>query len=95
VVVNVTLYDKEPEGMATVRFENAQAASALVADWKDRKFGGQRVEPRIATGNEKFKRKKQKKAAWEDNDTEEKRLDDFGEWIENGRNEAGGGEEVR
>jgi len=94
-VVNVTLYDKESEGIATVRFANAQAANALVVGWKDRRFGGQPVEPRIATGDEKFKKTKEKKAAWEDNDAETKRLDDFGEWLENEGKEAGGGEEVR
>lgn len=61
-----------------------------------RHFGGQQVIAHIATGEEKFKKTREKKHSWEeDEDGEEsKRLDEFGEWLERGDG-PGGGEEIR
>lgn len=49
-----------------------------------RHFSGMVVEAYIADGNEKFKKTSEKKAAIEDDEgeDEDKRLDQFGEWLE-------------
>lgn len=48
-----------------------------------RHFSGMTVEAYIADGNEKFKKSSEKKAAIGDDD-EGQRLDQFGEWLEEG-----------
>jgi len=58
-----------------------------------RMFAGQKVEAYIADGTEKFKKTNEKKAAAlsdseEDGEGENKRLDQFGKWLET---EAGEG----
>jgi HIV Tat-specific factor 1 len=46
-------------------------------------FSGTRVEAYIADGTEKFKKTNEKKVSVEDDDVEEdKRLDKFGNWLE-------------
>lgn len=100
-VTNVVLFDKETDGVATVRFANPQAAEACIRMMSGRMFGGKAVEAYTATGNEKFKKTREKKVAWEDDDDEggeeSKRLDEFGEWLEQGGegDGEGGGEELR
>lgn len=48
-----------------------------------RHFSGMKVEAYIADGSEKFKKSSEKKAAIDENEGEEsKRLDEFGEWLE-------------
>jgi HIV Tat-specific factor 1 len=44
------------------------------------------VEASIATGRERFKKTRETKHSWEDDDDEEenKRLDGFGAWLEQG-----------
>ncbi|KAK3725226.1 hypothetical protein LTR37_000737 [Vermiconidia calcicola] len=78
-VSNVTLYDKEEDGVVTVRFANAMAATACAKQFAGRMFDGVHVEAYIADGTEKFKKSKKKDAGDED---EEKRLEGFGNFIE-------------
>ncbi|KAL8694345.1 MAG: hypothetical protein Q9218_000982 [Villophora microphyllina] len=91
-VTNVVLFDKEAEGVASVRFSNAEGAKACVRLMDGRYFSGTRVEAYIADGSEKFKKTSERKLQLgdgEDEDGEEgKRLDQFGGWLEN----DGGGE---
>lgn len=48
-----------------------------------RHFSGMKVEAYIADGSEKFKKSSEKKAAIDEDEGEEsKRLDEFGEWLE-------------
>ena len=49
-----------------------------------RHFSGMVVEAHIADGSEKFKKASEKKKAIEDDEgeDEDKRLDQFGEWLE-------------
>ncbi|KAL8741565.1 MAG: hypothetical protein Q9184_008372 [Pyrenodesmia sp. 2 TL-2023] len=95
-VTNVVLFDKEPDGVASVRFSNAEGAKACVRVMDSRFFAGARVEAYIADGSEKFKKSSEKKVTLGDEDEDEdggeaeegKRLDQFGSWLEAG-GEAG------
>ncbi|KAL8929825.1 MAG: hypothetical protein Q9208_000969 [Pyrenodesmia sp. 3 TL-2023] len=94
-VTNVVLFDKEPDGVASVRFSNAEGAKACVRVMDNRFFAGARVEAYIADGSEKFKKSSEKKISLGDDEDEEggeaeegRRLDQFGSWLEAG-GEAG------
>ncbi|KAI9777808.1 MAG: hypothetical protein M1816_004408 [Peltula sp. TS41687] len=89
-VTNVVLFDREEDGVASVRYANAEAAAACVRMMDGRFFSGTRVEAYIANGSEKFKKSKEKKVGLFDDDdqegdTENKRLDQFGSWLEEAR----------
>ena len=77
-VTNVTLYDKEEDGVVTIRFGNSMSAEACVKVFEGRWFDGRRVEAYIADGNERFK--KSKKNA--DDGDEVERLENFSRFIE-------------
>ncbi|OAL30938.1 hypothetical protein AYO20_08523 [Fonsecaea nubica] len=86
-VTNVVLFDKEAEGVASVRFSDAQAAAACVQRMNGRWFDERQLEAFIATGREKFKKSGDKKVSFDDEDDEEEggeggRLDKFGSWLE-------------
>jgi HIV Tat-specific factor 1 len=78
-VTNVTLYDKEEDGVVTVRFGNAMSAQACIKALDGRIFGGLRVEASVADGNERFK--KSHKGTAEDDAA---RLEQFASTIEGG-----------
>ncbi|KAK6369555.1 uncharacterized protein PV06_10870 [Exophiala oligosperma] len=82
-VTNVVLFDKEPAGIASVRFSNAEAAAACVRLMNGRWFDERQLEAFVSTGNEKFKKSSDR--AVEDDDEEDQeggRLDKFGSWLE-------------
>ncbi|KAJ5937773.1 hypothetical protein N7454_004115 [Penicillium verhagenii] len=90
-VTNVVLYDKEPEGVVSVRFADPESARECVKVMDGRFFGGTRVEAYVSEGREKFKKTNERRAALEemaehgihaDNEEEEQRLDEFGNWLE-------------
>ncbi|RMJ25181.1 hypothetical protein PHISP_03936 [Aspergillus sp. HF37] len=90
-VTNVVLYDKEPDGIVTVRFADPGAARQCISVMDGRFFGGTRVEAYIATGGEKFQKTNEQRAALEDmaergfdaeDPEEQQRLDEFGTWLE-------------
>ncbi|OQV05418.1 RNA recognition motif aka RRM, RBD, or RNP domain-containing protein [Cladophialophora immunda] len=86
-VTNVVLFDKEAEGVASVRFSNAQAAAACVKLMNGRWFDERQLEAYIATGREKFKKSSDKKVSFDEDEDEEEadeggRLDKFGSWLE-------------
>ncbi|KAI9883544.1 MAG: hypothetical protein M1823_004686 [Watsoniomyces obsoletus] len=90
-VTNVVLFDREEDGVASVRFSTPEAARACVRLMDGRLFSGVQVEAYIANGNEKFKKTSEKKTAVLDEDDEEEetkeenqRLDQFGNWLEKG-----------
>ncbi|KAI4203720.1 MAG: hypothetical protein LQ346_001730 [Caloplaca aetnensis] len=93
-VTNVVLFDKEADGVASVRFSNAEGAKACVRVMDNRFFSGTRVEAYIADGSEKFKKSSERKVTLGDDEEEAgeaeegKRLDQFGSWLEAGE-EAG------
>lgn len=81
----MVLFDKEDDGVATVRFSNEAAALACVRQMDGRHFSGMVVKASIADGQEKFKKSSEKKVNFEDGSDEsgeEQRLDQFGEWLE-------------
>ncbi|KAL5689911.1 hypothetical protein EMGR_008325 [Emarellia grisea] len=90
-VTNVVLYDKEPDGVVSVRFTDPEAARQCVRVMDGRFFAGTRVEAYITDGKEKFKKSNERRAALEDmaergldaeDEEENARLDEFGTWLE-------------
>ena len=59
-VTNVVLFDLEEDGVASVRFSNAEAANACVRLMDGRSFAGQKVQAYISDGKEQFKKSKKK-----------------------------------
>lgn len=80
-VANVTLFDEEADGVVSVRFSTTEAADACVELMNGRHFGGQKVIAEIADGTEKFKKSRNTKKVDKDAE-EERRLNEFGEWLE-------------
>lgn len=83
-MTNVQLFDKEKDGVVSVRFDNAEAAKACVRLMDGRMFGGQAVQARISDGSEKYKKSKAKKEAVDEGESneEDERMDRFGEYLE-------------
>ncbi|KAJ5180655.1 hypothetical protein N7492_003865 [Penicillium capsulatum] len=90
-VTNVVLYDKEVDGVVSVRFADPDAARRCVEVMDGRFFGGTRVEAYIPEERERFKKTNERRAALEDmaergidakDKEEEQRLDEFGNWLE-------------
>ncbi|KAK4162115.1 splicing factor u2af-associated protein 2 [Cladorrhinum sp. PSN259] len=59
-VTNVVLFDKEEEGIVSVRFGTIEAAEACVRLMHGRAFDGRTVEAFFATGREKFRKSRDK-----------------------------------
>jgi HIV Tat-specific factor 1 len=78
-VTNVVLYDKEEDGVMTVRFSDARAANACVEVFDGRWFDKRQVVAYIADGKERFKKAGRKDETAED---ELKRLEKFGKELE-------------
>lgn len=79
-VTNVVLYDKEEDGVMTVRFGNAASAQACIKVFDGRWFDGRRVEAYIHDGSERFKKSR---AGGDDDEADEKeRLEKFGKSLE-------------
>jgi len=57
-VTNVVLFDKEEEGIVSVRFQTSEAAEACLNLMHGRAFDGRTVEAFYATGKEKFEKSK-------------------------------------
>ncbi|KAJ7045509.1 hypothetical protein C8F04DRAFT_1065051 [Mycena alexandri] len=81
-VTNVVLYDKEPEGVMTVKFRDPISAQACVVKMNGRFFDGLRVEASLYSGKQRFKRSGTGEEIEGDNDeAEKKRLDNFAQWL--------------
>jgi len=83
-VTNVVLFDKEADGVASVRFADSEAAAACVKLMNGRWFDEKQLEAFVATGAERFKKSTDKKIDMDDDDEEDEgsRLDKFGSWLE-------------
>ena len=79
------MFDKEPSGIVSVRFNNAQSALACVDLINRRNIYKKIVEATIATGEEQFKksRKQDRQKEGDDMDDEE-RFRKFGQELEKG-----------
>ncbi|KAJ7262183.1 hypothetical protein B0H12DRAFT_1013023 [Mycena haematopus] len=81
-VTNVVLYDKEAEGVMTVKFRDPLSAQACVLKMNGRFFDGLRVEAALYSGKQRFKRSGAGDEIEGDNDEAEKsRLDNFAQWL--------------
>lgn len=70
-VTNVTLFDKEPEGILTIRFKDFDAAEECRDAWNGRSFAHRRLEVTLAEDRPKFKKSNR---AEEENSSDEERL---------------------
>ncbi|KAF2496355.1 hypothetical protein BU16DRAFT_526848 [Lophium mytilinum] len=77
-VANVTVFDLEQDGIATVRFSSVEAADACVKLMNGRNFDRRVIKASIADGTEKFRRTIGKR----DDAEEEARLAKFGDQLE-------------
>ncbi|KAI0032248.1 hypothetical protein K488DRAFT_50289 [Vararia minispora EC-137] len=81
-VTNVVLYDKEPEGVMTVKFRDPMSAQACVLKMHGRFFSGRKVEASLWIGKQRFRRSGAgEDIEGDDGDSEKKRLDDFAQWL--------------
>ncbi|SPO20281.1 related to Splicing factor U2AF-associated protein 2 [Ustilago trichophora] len=87
-VTNVILWDKEPEGIITVKFKTAEQAEGCVKMMKGRFFAQRRIDAFILAGKPRFKRSgKGGDDAADSDDAEEegeekRRKDAFGSWLD-------------
>jgi len=72
-VTNVVVYDREPDGIVTVRFEDADAAAKFIEKCNGRFFDNRKLEVYAAQDNPKGKFKKSDRHV--DEDEQEKHLD--------------------
>ncbi|KAG1900612.1 uncharacterized protein F5891DRAFT_1032850 [Suillus fuscotomentosus] len=81
-VTNVVLYDKEADGVMSVKFRDSLSAQACVIKMNNRFFAGRRIEAFLYSGKQRFKRSGAGDDLDGDNDESEKqRLDDFASWL--------------
>ncbi|EIW83023.1 hypothetical protein CONPUDRAFT_52939 [Coniophora puteana RWD-64-598 SS2] len=81
-VTNVVLYDKEPDGVMTIKFREPLSAQACVIKMNGRFFDGKRIEASLYAGKQRFKRSGAGDEMEGDTDeAEKKRLDTFAQWL--------------
>jgi len=81
-VTNVVLYDKEKDGIMTVKFRDPVSAQACVLKMNGRFFDGRRIEATLFSGKQRFKRSGAGDEVEEEGaEAEKKRLDDFAQWL--------------
>lgn len=78
-VKNVTVFDMEDSGIATIRFQDAQAARACANFWDGRGYNGSTISASISTGEEKFKKTRKN---FDGEAEEKKRLEEYSKFIE-------------
>ena len=82
-VKHIEIFDLEEDGVVTVRFQNAEAASAFARAIDGRQFGGPtKIQASISTGDESFKKKR--KTAEQKEAEEARRLEQYSKDIEGG-----------
>lgn len=78
-VKNVTVFDMEDSGVATIRFADATAARACASFWDGRGYNGNTISAGISTGEEKFKKTRKN---YDGEEAEKKRLEQYSKFIE-------------
>ncbi|WVQ81459.1 hypothetical protein IAT38_003583 [Cryptococcus sp. DSM 104549] len=89
-VTSVVLYDKEEDGVMTIKFKDPVSAQACIAKMNNRYFDGRVIYAGIYTGKERFRKSggTQSFGDDEDGDKEEReRLDNFAQWLVEGDGE--------
>nr|XP_019009720.1 HIV Tat-specific factor 1 [Kwoniella pini CBS 10737]OCF48501.1 HIV Tat-specific factor 1 [Kwoniella pini CBS 10737] len=89
-VTSVILYDKEEDGVMTVKFKDAVSAQACVLKMNNRYFDGRVIYAGIYTGKERF-RKSGGISFGDDEEAdkeERERLDNFAAWLVDGEEEG-------
>jgi HIV Tat-specific factor 1 len=79
-VKNVTVFDMEDDGVATIRFQDAQAARACADFYDGKGYNRKIISASISTGEEKFKKTRKKEVDGEE--AEKKRLEEYSKFIE-------------
>ncbi|CAG8633379.1 16254_t:CDS:10 [Funneliformis caledonium] len=79
-VTNVILYDKEPDGVVSVKFKDQLSADACVVKMNGRFFAGRRIEAEIFDGKQKFQKTGAKSGETEEE--ESARLEKYSKWLE-------------
>lgn len=81
-VTNVVLYDKEKDGIMTVKFRDPISAQACVLKMNGRWFDKRQVEASLYTGKQRFQKSGMTDEVEGDGqDAERKRLDNFAQWL--------------
>ncbi|KAF8881545.1 hypothetical protein CPB85DRAFT_1378315 [Mucidula mucida] len=76
-VTNVVLYDKEEDGIMTVKFRDPVSAQACVLRMNGRFFSGRRIEASLYFGKQRFRRS----GTGDEEGTEEERLAAFSQFL--------------
>lgn len=88
-VKNITIFDREEDGVVTIRFSNAMAARACADACDGRGYSGRPLAATISNGEEKFKKSFKKDI---DKEAEEaRRLEEYSKYIEGQDGAANGG----
>jgi HIV Tat-specific factor 1 len=80
-VTSVKIYDKNPEGVMSVKYADPESALLCIKKMDGRFFGGQKISAYLWDGKEKFEEKPLYNLDDED-DEEEERIENFSKWIE-------------
>ncbi|WVW79218.1 hypothetical protein I302_101184 [Kwoniella bestiolae CBS 10118] len=89
-VTNVVLYDKEEDGVMTIKFKDPVAAQACVMKMNNRYFDGRVIYAGIYTGKERFRKSGGITSFGDDEEAdkeERERLDNFAQWLVEGEEE--------
>ncbi|OCF44882.1 HIV Tat-specific factor 1 [Kwoniella heveanensis CBS 569] len=89
-VTNVVLYDKEEDGVMTIKFKDPVAAQACVMKMNNRFFDGRRIYAGIYTGKERYHKSGGTRDFGDDEEgdqEERERLDNFAQWLVEGEGE--------
>ena len=78
-VTNIVVFDKEEEGVVSLRYVTEEGAQACIKAMNGRFFSGQKIEAEIYDGNTRFR--KSGKTDEEEGD-EATRLEKFAQWLE-------------
>ncbi|RYE99838.1 MAG: hypothetical protein EOO41_00495, partial [Methanobacteriota archaeon] len=76
-VQKLSIFSKHPEGVITIKYRSAGAAAEALAVFNGRYFGGRGLTCEYWDGVTNFKQPSNESRA-----DEQKRLDDFGAWLE-------------
>ncbi|WVQ75407.1 hypothetical protein IAR50_005028 [Cryptococcus sp. DSM 104548] len=88
-VTSVQLYDKEEDGVMTIKFKDPISAQACVNKMNNRYFDGRVIYAGLFTGKERFRKSGGRSLEDEDEDgeSEKGRLDNFAKWLVDGDEE--------